>query len=283
MSKVALFRGSDPVEVTIGALKAIEDDLRHLIASNKPILVKPNYITADHPSTGVTTDARVIEGVVRFFKERGVNNIVIGEGSGLADTFEAFRVAGVDKVAKRWGVRLADLNRDEFVEVHPPNPLALKRVRVAKTAVERTIVSVPKLKVHRLATVTLGLKNMMGALESKGSFHNGRLHENIADLASVLRPSLTVIDGIVAGEVHETSKCPVEMGLVIASTDPVAADAVGALVMGIDPREVKHLVLAERKGLGTLRLEDIEIVGEPVDRVARKFRRSPISKLLSWF
>jgi len=283
MSKVALFRGSDPVEVTIGALKAIEDDLRHLIASNKPILVKPNYITADHPSTGVTTDARVIEGVVRFFKERGVNNIVIGEGSGLADTFEAFRVAGVDEVAKRWGVRLVDLNRDEFVEVHPPNPLALKRVRVAKTAVERTIVSVPKLKVHRLATVTLGLKNMMGALESKGSFHNGRLHENIADLASVLRPSLTVIDGIVAGEVHETSKCPVEMGLVIASTDPVAADAVGALVMGIDPREVRHLVLAERKGLGTLRLEDIEIVGEPIERIARKFRRSPISKLLSWF
>jgi len=141
---------------------------------------------------------------------------------------------------------------------------------------------VPKLKVHRLATVTLGLKNMMGALESKGSFHDGRLHENIADLASVLRPSLTVIDGIVAGEVHETSRCPVEMGLVIASTDPVAADAVGALVMGIDPREVRHLVLAERKGLGTLRLDDIEVVGEPIERVARKFRRSLLSKLLSW-
>jgi uncharacterized protein (DUF362 family) len=131
--------------------------------------------------------------------------------------------------------------------------------------------------------VTLGLKNMMGALESKGSLHNGRLHENIADLASVLRPSLTVIDGIVAGEVHETSKCPVEMGLVIASTDPVAADAVGALVMGIDPREVEHLVLAEKKGLGTLRLEEIEIVGEPIEKVARKFRRSLLSRLLSWF
>lgn len=83
---------------------------------------------------------------------------------------------------------------------NPPNPLTLRKVKVAKTALQRAIVSVPKLKVHRLATVTLGLKNVMGALKSKGSMHNGRLHENIADLASLLRPSLTVIDGIVAGE-----------------------------------------------------------------------------------
>ena len=126
MSRVAIFRGSDPIEVTIEALKAIGDDLKHLIASKRPVLVKPNYVTADHPLTGVTTDARVIEGVVKFLKERGVDDVVIGEGSGFADTFEAFRVAGVDEVAKRWGVRLVDLNRDEFIEVRPPNPLALK-------------------------------------------------------------------------------------------------------------------------------------------------------------
>lgn len=53
------------------------------------------------------------------------------------------------------------------------------------------------------------------------------------------------------------------MGVVVASADPVAADAVGSLIMGIDPREVRHLVLAGRKGLGTLRLEDIEVVGGP--------------------
>ncbi|MCS7139532.1 MAG: DUF362 domain-containing protein [Candidatus Nezhaarchaeota archaeon] len=282
MVKVALFRGSDPIEVTVKALEAIESDLSILVHSNNPILIKPNYITADHPSTGITTDARVIEGVVKFLKERGVSDIVIGEGSGLADTFEAFRVAGVDEVAERWNVKLVDLNKDVFIEVCPPNPLALKRVKVAKIALERVIISVPKLKVHRLATVSLSLKNMMGALASKGGMHNGRLHENIADLASVLKPSLAVIDGIVAGEVHETSGSPVQMNVVIASADPVAADAVGAMVMGVKPDEVKHLVLAEKKGLGTTRLEEIEIVGEPIEKVARRFRRSLLSKLLSW-
>ena len=281
MSRVAIVRGLNPVESTVKALEAIMADLSAVLSSERPILVKPNYITADHPSTGITTDSRVIEGVVKFLKEHGKDNIVIGEGSGWADTFTAFRVAGVDKVAERWNVQLIDLNSDVFVEVHPPNPLALKKVKVAKTALESTIISVPKLKPHRLATVTLGIKNMMGALASKGSMHNGRLNENIADLASVLKPSLTVIDGIIAGEGHETSGNPVEMNLVIAGTDPVAVDAVGAAVMGISPTEVKHLVLAEKKGLGTCRLENIEIIGEPIENVKRKFRRSAISKIFT--
>jgi len=65
---------------------------------------------------------------------------------------------------------------------------------------ESTIISVPKLKLHRMATVTLSLKNMMGALASKGSMHMGSLSENIVDLASVVKPSVSVVDGIIAGE-----------------------------------------------------------------------------------
>jgi uncharacterized protein (DUF362 family) len=283
LSKVAIIKGSDPTETTVKALESLKSDLNAILSTEKPILIKPNYITTQHPSTGITTDGRVVEGVVKFLKEHGKNSIIIGEGSGWADTFEAFKVAGIDKISEKWKVKLVDLNKDVFVEVYPPNPLALKKVKVAKTALESVIISVPKLKVHRLATVTLGIKNMMGALASKGSMHNGRLNENIADLASILKPSLTVIDGIIAGEGHETSGNHVKMDLVIAGTDPVAVDAVGAAVMGIQPAEVEHLVLAERKGLGTCRLENIEVIGEPVEKVKRKFRRSISSKIVSLF
>jgi uncharacterized protein (DUF362 family) len=129
--------------------------------------------------------------------------------------------------------------------------------------------------------VTLSLKNMMGALASKGSMHMGlSLSKNIVDLASILKPQLAVIDGIIAGEGHETSGNPIEMDLVIAGTDPVAVDAVGAAVMGIEPTEVKHLVLAEKKGLGTSNLEQITILGETIEKVKRKFNRSLSSRLL---
>jgi len=281
MSRVAVVKGTRPVETTVKALEMIRSDVDDVLSRRKPVLIKPNYINAKHPSTGITTDSGVIEGVVKFLKERKVEEIIIGEGSGWADTFQAFRVAGVDAVAERWGVKLVDLNKDEFIEVNPPNPLALKKVRVAKTALESTIISVPKLKLHRIATVTLSLKNMMGALASKGSMHYGSLSKNIADLASVLRPSVSVVDGIIAGEGHETSGNPVEMNLVIAGTDPVAVDAVGATVMGIAPADVKHLVLAEKKGLGTCNLEEIAVLGEPIEKVRRRFRRSFSSRLLS--
>ena len=281
MSRVAIVKGTRPVETTVKALEMIRSDVDDVLSGRKPILIKPNYINSEHPSTGITTDSRVIEGIVKFLRRRNIEGIIIGEGSGWGDTFQAFKVAGVDAVAERWGVELVDLNKDEFVEVNAADPLALKKVKIAKTALESTIISVPKLKLHRIATVTLSLKNMMGALASKGSMHRGNLSKNIADLASILTPRISVVDGIIAGEGHETSGNPVEMNLVIAGIDPVAVDAVGAAVMGIPPKDVKHLLLAEKKGLGTCNLEEITVLGEPIEKVKRKFHRSFSSRLLA--
>jgi uncharacterized protein (DUF362 family) len=280
MSRVAIVKGEDPVQITVRALEAVRSEVEDALPGNKPILIKPNYINSKHPSTGITTDSRIIEGTIKFLKEGETKSIAIGEGSGYADTFQAFKVAGVDRVAERWNVRLVDLNKDEFVEVTPPNPLSLKKVKVAKTALNSAIISVPKLKLHRNASVTLSLKNMNGALASKGCMHNGSLSKNIVDLASILRPTVSVVDGIIAGEGHETSGNPVQMNLVITGTDPVAVDAVGAAVMGIPPTEVKHLVLADKQGLGTCRLENITVLGEPIQKVSRKFSRSLSSRLL---
>lgn len=279
MSKVAIVRGTEAIGVTVKALEMV--DAEEALSERKPILIKPNYINAKPPSTGITTDSRVVEGVVKFLREHGMGEVAIGEGSGFADTFQAFRVAGVDAVAERWNVRLVDLNRDEFVEVAPSNALALKTIRVAKTALESAIISVPKLKLHRIASVTLSLKNMMGAVASKGSIHN-HLSEKIADLASILKPSIAVVDGIIAGEGHETSGNPVKMNLVLAGKDPVAVDAVGAAIMGLSPQDVKHLRLAQEKGLGICDLTRIKVLGAPIEKVRREFKRSRFSRFLAY-
>lgn len=277
-TKVAIVKGTTPPDMTVKALEMVDAD--EVLSKEKPILIKPNYINARHPSTGITTDSRVVEGVVKFLTQNQAKEIIIGEGAGFADTFEAFRVAGIDALAGRWKVRMVDLNKDQFIEVRPKNPMALKKVKVAKTALESAIISVPKLKPHRMAGVTLSLKNMMGAVTPKGSIHN-HLSQKIVDLASIIKPSVAVIDGIIAGEGHETSGNPVEMNLVIAGIDPVAVDAVGAAVMGIPPENVKHLRLAEEAGLGTCHLERIEMLGEPIEKVKRKFRTSFLSRFIS--
>jgi uncharacterized protein (DUF362 family) len=179
MTEVAIVRGTTPQDMAVKALKLVNAD--KVLSKQKPILIKPNYINAKHPSTGTTTDNRVIEGVVKFLSQNNMKEVIIGEGSGWADTLEAFRVAGVDAVAERWNVKMVDLNKDEFIEIILQNPLALKKVKIAKTALESTIISVPKLKPHRLAGVTLSLKNMMGAVTPKGSIHN-HLSEKLVDL-----------------------------------------------------------------------------------------------------
>ncbi len=276
MSKVAIVRGADPPEMTARALQLV--NASEVISCGKLVLIKPNYINTEPPSTGITTDSRVIEGIVAFLKKHRVNEIVIGEGTGYGDTLDAFKVAGVNEVAEKWKVRMLDLNRDEFIEVKPDDAVTLKKVKIAKTALSSTIVSVPKLKPHRLTGVTLSLKNMIGAMTPKGSMHR-HLSQNIADLASAITPRIAVIDGIIAGEGHETSGNPVEMNLVIAGTDPVAVDAVGAAVMCIAPESVKHLRLAEEKGLGTCHLERIQVLGEPIEKVRRKFKTSLVAKL----
>ncbi|MHA2428288.1 MAG: DUF362 domain-containing protein [Candidatus Hermodarchaeia archaeon] len=267
-------KGKNPQNNTVEALKLIcaIDSLPR----DKPILIKPNYINDRHPSTGITTDVKVIEGVVSYLREHKVQDIVIGEGCGYSDTFRAFKVAGVDTLEEKWGIKLIDLNKDEFIEVSPPDSLALRKVRIAKTALESSIISVPKLKLHGGATVTLGLKNMMGVMTPKGSMHNGYLSQNIADLASIVTPTVTVVDGIIAGEGHETSGNPLRMDLVLAGLDPVAVDSVGATVMGVSPDKVDHLRHAEALGLGTLSLGQIEVVGETIEKVTKKFRRYPI-------
>ena len=278
MSTVAIVKGIHPIELTVKALEMIKTE--EILADDKPILIKPNYLNASHPSTGITTDSRVIEGIIKFLKQKKVKEIIIGEGSGFSDTFEPYKVAGVDTVAEKWNVKLVDLNKDDYIEVHPQNPLSLKKVKVAKTALESTIISVPKLKLHRIAGVSLSIKNMMGAMKPKGSMHT-HLNSNIADLASIITPKISVIDGIIAGEGHESSGNPVEMNLVIVGTDPVAVDSVGAAVMMMPPEDVKHLRLAEKKGLGTNNLNKIEILGEPIEKVRRKFRRAILSSFLS--
>jgi len=277
-AEVAVIKGDDPVKMVEEALSLVAAE--RAFVKDERILVKPNYINASHPSTGNTTDSRVIKGTVKYLKEKGFGNIAIGEGSGFADTMKAYEAAGTDEVARRWGVELLDLNKDEYTKMDVSEHYALRSVRISKTALDSAVVSVPKLKLHRITGVTLSLKNLMGVVQPKGQMHV-HLNEKIADLASVVKPRLAVVDGIIGGEGHETAGKPVHMNVVIAGLDSVAVDTVGAVCMGVNVDDVKHIQLAAQKGLGTCDLRQIRIIGEPIDKVKRNFKPSFASRFAS--
>ena len=270
-ASVAIVKGKQPSKMVETALGLIGAD--GLVKPTDKVLIKPNYVVAKHPSTGITTDSRVIESIIEFVKSCGAKDVVVGEG-GAGDTERAFDVVGIREVTARQKVRLVNLNRESRVNVRIPQPFALKEVGVAETALKSTcIINVPKLKVHHKAVVTLCMKNLMGFILPKSIMHS-RINEKIADLASLFKDKvkINVIDGLVGVEVDETSGNPVKMNLIIAGRDTVAVDVVGTAVMGIDPKRVKYLSLAEERGLGVSNIKEIEVLGVSIEDVKRKFR-----------
>ncbi|HDN01683.1 MAG TPA: DUF362 domain-containing protein [Candidatus Bathyarchaeota archaeon] len=273
-TRVAIAKAKDPYEALNKALKLIEAE--KLVNKEDKILIKPNYVVAKHPSTGVTTDPRVIDGLIMFLKNLGASRIVVGEG-GAGDTERAFNVVGIREVTRKHNVELVNLNNDSRVNLKVKEPLALNEVGVAETALKSTcIINVPKLKVHHIALVTLSMKNLMGLILPKSIMHD-QINEKIVDLATLFKDKvkLNIVDGLIGSEEDEVHGSPVQMDLIIAGANMVAVDAVAAAVMGINPKRVKYLELAEERGLGTASLDEIEVLGERIEDVKKKFKLPP--------
>jgi len=274
-TRVVIVRDGDPKEMVHRALKLMEAE--RLVSPEDKVLLKPNYVVARSPDTGVTTDSRVIEASIEFLKGLKIKEIVVGEG-GAGDTERAFDAVGIREVVKRQGVKLLDLNRDERVNVRILGAMSLKEVGIAKTALESTcIFNLPKLKIHHMALVTLCMKNLMGFILPKSIIHED-LNEKIVDLASLIKPKINLIDGIVGAELDETKGNPVPMNLLIAGSDMVAVDAVATAVMGVNPKKVRYLQLAEERRLGIANLERIEVIGEQIEDVQKSFKLPPAFK-----
>lgn len=276
MVKVALVKGEDPLDLTYKALELIEAS--KLFSSSDRVLIKPNYIVANRPEYGEVTDPKVVEAVSTYLLNHGVHDITIGEGGLGPDTADrAFTLLGLRSFAAKHNFKLVNLNLDEYIEVNFQDALELRKVKIAKTALScNALISIPKLKVHRLATVTLSVKNLMGTLHDKGIMHS-HIHEKLIDLFRILKPKLAVVDGVIAGEGGEIGSTPVKMGVIIAGSDLIAVDAVSAAVMGFEPMSIEYIRKAHEMGLGVGDLSSIEVIGGSIKEVKRKFRVGGLS------
>jgi uncharacterized protein (DUF362 family) len=271
-AKVAVVKGKEPKSMVYKALGLIGAGKE--VSTDDTVLLKPNYVFPKEPSTGVTTDTRVVEAIIEFLIEKGIQKIVVADG-GHRETEKTFALTGINDVASRHDVRVVNINKEEGMEVKIPSARALHRVKISKTVLESNfIVNIPTLKIHHMAQVTLSIKNLMGSIVGdKGQIMHRKIDDKLVDLASFLRPRLNVIDGIVGSEMDEVLGHPVPMNVIIAGKDIVATDAVGSAVMGVNPPSVRHIKQAELRGLGTASLDSISVLGELIETVRKNFRR----------
>jgi len=252
MTKVVIVKGNLPAAMVPKGLGELGIEL-----SGRKIVIKPNLI-ANRPYP-IITPAETVEALIEYFIDG--NEGVIAEGSGFDDTGAIYRDQGYVELAERYGVRLVDLNRDEFEVLQRADAKVLKKFEFPLTLKDSYLISAAVLKRHSIARLTLSLKNMLGATigRDKGRFHRLGINESIVDINLYKRPDLAVIDGRL-GLNSELGGKERKFGVMIFSKDPVAADAVGAKILGLDPLAVPHLKLAQDVRLGTCDLRKIEIV-----------------------
>jgi uncharacterized protein (DUF362 family) len=243
-------------------------DYQTALAGFKKVLIKVNFITTMTWDTGATTDPIVVEAIIQRLKKLPVEVFVVESDATMTNADKAFEATGMAEMCKKYGVECLNLRHvPDKVKIKIPNGECLKDITVPRIVTESAIISAAKMKTHMSTKVTLGMKNMFGILPEKlkMKYHAIGINKVIVDIN-------TVINGFVAMEGKgPTDGSPVKMDLIIAGKDPVATDATGARVMGIDPHEISHIRKAHQKGLGNI--DEIEIVGSQLDYVKRMFKR----------
>ncbi len=254
------------------------------IKKGDTVAIKPNAKNQAPPGYGIVTDVAVIEPLVEMSIEKGAKRVTIADGaaypSGSYHTFSAFETMGVIKLAKKWGLDLVDLNSYDSVDLDVPEGLVLDTVRVGRVVTEVDfLINVPVLKTHRGTLLSNCVKNIgvgVACREEKKRLHRLGIDEGLLDVFSVVKPHFNVVDALVCIEGDGPNFPPGKprpLGLVLAGEDGVAVDAICAMLIGLDPLEVKHLRLAHDRGIGIADLGQIEVLGERLDDVATIFER----------
>jgi len=273
MPRVAIVKG-DAYSATSSVLRLLR--FKKLVKDKSNIVIKPNLTTAAGPNEGITTDVNVVRAILDQIPE--IEKVTIAEGPGGADTEHAFGVNGYLDLAKEYGIELIDVNSDEYTEISLKKPLCLQSIKMSKTIFESDfLISVAKLKVHSIAGVTLSLKNMMGACpkEQKLKIH-ALIPYSLVDLVSAKLPDFGIIDGIVGNEIDECVPHPVRMDIILGSDDCIALDVIASETMGINFRDVPYLWILAKK-CGILDVDEIEVLGEQICNVKKKFRKGGLN------
>jgi uncharacterized protein (DUF362 family) len=284
MSKplVSIVRYEKPGESVRKAVE-LSKGLDKLPAGAK-VFIKPNIVfwtkEVDFPKYGVITTSRVVEDMVVLLKERGIDDITIGEGcvslkAKDADKMNhAFESLGYGKLKDRYGIKSVNVFERPYRTLDLGDDVVLN---FNSDAVDSDfIVDLPVLKTHAQTVVSIGIKNLKGLIdiESRKKCHNadpGRdLNFYVSKLADGLPPIFTLADGIYTnergpamdGRMHRSN-------VLIASADVLSCDLVGSNVLGWAPEKVPHLVFAAKRQGRPMDLSDIEVVGEKIEDVAK--------------
>ena len=276
--------GREEIFQSVSQAVEMAGGLPGVISTGKKVLIKPNLVAVPNDrKSGATTHPEVCRALAELVKARGAMPIIAESASVGEKTREVMKKMGYSELEKE-GYRVVDLKRTPRVKVHNPEGRIIPDFETF-TLVQKVdaIISVPVLKTHDQTEVTLSMKNLKGLISdnSKKAMHRLGIFEGVPEIVKYFKPVFAVVDGIYTQEgIGPVFGSPLEMDLVMASSDLVALDCIGSMVMGYKPEEVWLTCFAAKLDLGTMDPSQIRVVGETVDKVCRRFKRAAEDDIL---
>ena len=266
-------------------LERVEAAVRHavdllggmgaFVRPGQRVVLKPNLVRPAAPDRAVCTHPTLVAAVARLVAEAGGRALIVESPGGPytpGALHSIYRRTGMDWAAEVSG---AALNDDVSAgQVSLPEGVALRLLDLVQPALEAdVIINLPKLKTHNLTTLTLAVKNLFGLVPGaiKIGYHakmpDGRLFsQGMVDILCYLRPALHIMDAVLAMEGDGPSGGdPRQVSTVLASPDGLSLDVAAAALVGIDPMEVTTTEVAAERGLTTGRVEDLQLLGDPLE------------------
>jgi len=259
-------------------LSGVFDSLK----GDEKVFLKPNIVywstIPDFPKWGVITTSRIIEDTIITLKERGISDITVGEGIGTADpkdfktAYHAFETLGYNKFKQKYGIKVINIFERPFEKVDIGDGLTLNYNNDFLHS--DFIISLPVLKTHAQARVSLGIKNLKGLIDinSRKKCHSADTEKDlnfyIARLTKDLPPTAVIIDGIYTNERGPGFDGRMRRSnILVASSDVYSADKVGAKILGYEPSEIPHLTYYAKNHNRPMDFSDVEIVGKTIESV----------------
>ena len=246
----------------------------------KKILLKPNLVEPLANTVHINTNPLIVRGATEAFLGLGANRVTVAEGSGHChDTLRTLEESGMADVLFEDRIPFVDLNDDDVYTVSNKGRNSPLKTLTFPAALQQAdwIVSMPKLKTHHWAGVTLSMKNMFGVMPGrfygwpKNVLHYAGINRCILDINMTLKPHFAIVDGIVGMEGDgPIMGSPKHVGVLVMGRNFVAVDATCTRIMGLNPKKVPYLKVASSR-LGPIQEENISQYGETIDLVRTNF------------
>jgi uncharacterized protein (DUF362 family) len=260
---IAVARGADPAAITKAAIAAL-GGIERFVKSGMTVVIKPNICVDYHPPEyAVTTNPQVVAALVTLCLGAGAKRVRVFDQPFGGTSESAYSRSGISAAVKAAGGEMEVMSPVKFAKTAIPKGKDLTTTQVYKDVLDADVfINVPIAKHHSLARLTLGGKNLLGIIQDPNMMH-ANLGQRIADLVSLVRPTLTVIDayrilmnhGPTGGSLNDVK----ETHTLIASHDIVTADSYATTLFNLTGNDIPYVKAAAAMGLGTLDFKSVKL------------------------